>query len=450
MRYPVNSRSSRQWSTLGALAFVCLFFYLVFSSNRPASEQNFVQDQQFNAENEASQVTLAEAEPAIEAEPEVLTTTIEGELLPGESLDTSLKRLNVSAPIRLDIINALSQCLDFRKLRVGDRFAVALDEEGNLLSTQYISGPLAIYNVCRTEDGFAASREPIQLERRTELLSGTLNSSLFSSFQELGEEPKLVHAFADIFASRLDFNTESRVGDRFSLVVEKYYKDETFVGYGTIIAARYQQEDAEYNGFYFETASSGGYFAANGEELGNAFLRSPIPFGRVTSGFTHKRKHPVLGITRPHLGIDLAAPTGTPIMAVGDGKIAFLGRKGGYGNHIVIEHAGNMKTYYGHLNGFKKGLKTGSRVKQKDIIGYVGSTGLSTGPHLDYRLSVSGQFVNPFSRKFKPRTILSGAELARFQESTGSLANMVKGEGQLKIVEVEAVTLTEENPVAFL
>ena len=184
--------------------------------------------------------------------------------------------------------------------------------------------------------------------------------------------------------------------------------------------------------------------------MGTSFLRSPIPFGKVTSRFSYRRRHPILKVVRPHLGVDLAVPTGTPVMAASGGKIVFRGWKGDYGNQVVIKHTNGYKTYYGHLSKFRKGQKVGSQVKQKDIIGYVGSTGLSTGPHLDYRISYEGVFKNPFSIEFKPKSVLIGKELASFSEERGRLARLMDVPDDQKVLYVKRVVLGRDKDIAFL
>jgi murein DD-endopeptidase MepM/ murein hydrolase activator NlpD len=377
---------------------------------------------------------------------------ISGEIKKGESFDLAMRRLDITDAVRLDIINGFSEKLDFKVLQPGDRFTILLDEENVVTRATYESGLLNTHILHRDENGaYLASRQPVPLQYKLERLSGVIGSSLYAAFLELGEEPKLIHAFADVFASKIDFNTETRAGDRFEFLVEKYYKDDVFVGYGKILGARYQQQDSEYVGYYFASEKTpAGYFDQNGEALGTWFIRSPIPFGRVTSSFSMRRKHPVDGVVRPHLGVDLAAPSGTPVMATAEGKIEYIGRKGGFGKTVILRHHGGYKTYYGHLSGYKKGLKSGSSVQQKDIIGYVGSTGISTGPHLDYRIQYNGVFKNPFGIKFKAKTILQGEELALFHQSSIQTADLFNVKTNDKTLQVKSLTLTENNLISFL
>lgn len=376
---------------------------------------------------------------------------ITGELRVGEGLDESLKRMQLSAAIRKELIQALSGTLDFRRLRPHDCYTVTLDEKGELLRYDYESGPLQAYRVVKTADGFRAENVAIPLELRVERLTGVVRSSLFATFTELGEQPKLIHAFANIFASKIDFNTESRQGDRVDIIYEKYFKDDELVGYGKILVARYEQADTSWEGYYYASAETpAGYYDKNGEELGTSFLRSPIPFGRVTSGFSYRRKHPISKVVRPHLGVDLAAPTGTPVLAASEGKVVYRGWKGGFGKTVIIKHSGGYRTHYGHLSRYGKGIKVGSRVEQKDVIGHVGSTGQSTGPHLDYRISLNGKFKNPFSLKFKPKYTISGAEVENFREAAARIAQLINGPADSPVLQVKNVLLNDDIKLFFL
>ena len=382
----------------------------------------------------------------------VIQTEIAGKIKKGESFDLAMKRLEVSETVRLDIIKGFGKSLDFKMLQPGDRFTIVLDQDNSIARAMYESGLISTYILKRNaDDNYEATKQAVPLEYRIERLSGDIASSLYAAFSELDEEPKLIHAYADIFASKIDFNTETRVGDRFELLVEKYFKGDVFVGYGKILVARYQRQNAEYQGYHFASENTpAGHFDQNGEALGTWFIRSPIPFGRVTSRFTMRRKHPVDGVVRPHLGVDLAAPRGTSVMATAEGKVEYIGRKGGFGKTIILRHHGGYKTYYGHLNGYKKGLKKGSTVQQKDIIGYVGSTGISTGPHLDYRIQYNGVFRNPFGIKFKAKTVLKDEELTLFLQSSSEIAELFNADTGEKTLQVENIILTEENIISFL
>lgn len=378
-------------------------------------------------------------------------TEIQGKINIGDSLSSSLTRHHVPGHVQTEIIRSLSSCLDLKRLHPGDRFSVILDESENMVKCSYECGPLERYTIQKKDGNFTAGRDAIDLDVQTVFFQGTLENSLFNVFLDHGEKSPLLYGFVDIFSSKIDFNTEPRKGDRIEAVFEKYYKEESFVGYGRILYARYQQDDSDHEAFYYASGKTTGlYFDSQGRETGTSFIKSPVPVGRLTSKFTWHRKHPILGVVRPHLGIDLAAPVGTPIMAAADGKVQFKGTRGGFGKQVILSHSGGYKTYYGHLCRFKKGLKKGSRISQKDIIGYVGSTGLSTGPHLDYRLSVNGVFKNPLAMNFKPKSFLKGSELEAFQKERKKLIDKVHQIDGHSVMQVRHRVLQPDEAIAFL
>ncbi|MFZ5765528.1 MAG: M23 family metallopeptidase [Thermodesulfobacteriota bacterium] len=415
----------------------------------------------FQTTNLSPSDATASLSPAEETEPQpnepagdYFHTLVEGRLLRGESLSASLARDNLPAEVRRQIVDYLADCLDFRRLRPNDTYRVYLDEEGKLLRCEYESGPLDSYSVIReNDDTFKAQKEAVDLNVKTCMVDGEISSSLFDAFSRSNLQPSLLYAFADIFASRIDFNTETRKGDTFRLVFEEYYKDDSFIGYGKILFARYQQVDSHsFEGYYYATDDQerGAYYDAAGNELGAFFIKSPVPVGRLTSSFTNNRRHPILGVVRPHLGVDLAAPVGTPIMAAADGKVVSMGFEGGFGRQIVLSHQGGYKTYYGHLSRFGKDLKKGGMVSQKDIIGYVGSSGLSTGPHLDYRVEHRGHFKDPLSLKMDARSVLAGADLERFRENITELSSMIASASAPQTLYVRRMVVQSDEKIRLL
>ena len=248
---------------------------------------------------------------------------------------------------------------------------------------------------------------------RVEALVGEVSRSLFEAVEALGESPQLVIELVQIFESEFDFTADTRQGDRFRLLVEKRYAGEQFVDYGRILAAQYLSDGTVLTGVGHEGRSGRhGYYDLEARSLKKTFLRAPLDFTRITSGFTYRRPHPILGGVRPHLAVDYGAPVGTPVRAVADGVVLRAGWNGGNGIQVVVRHRAGYQTMYNHLS--KALVKRGARVSQRQVIGRVGSTGLSTGPHLDYRVSKNGKFVNPLSEKFLPGDPLVGPERAEF------------------------------------
>jgi murein DD-endopeptidase MepM/ murein hydrolase activator NlpD len=253
---------------------------------------------------------------------------------------------------------------------------------------------------------------------------GEIRSSLFEAMEEAGEQDLLTIAFAEILAWEIDFYKDVREGDRFKVAVEKIYKGDQFIQYGPIRAVEYQRGEKIIQGVRYKE----GYYNEKGVSLRRAFLKVPLKFNRISSKFSRARKHPILGGLRPHFGVDYAAPPGTPIWAVADGTVASCGWGGGFGNQVILRHMNGYTTYYGHLSGFGPGIRKGVRVRQKQIIGYVGSTGLSTGPHLDYRLAKDGQFRNPLRETFPTGLPIEKGEMGAFHQTRDEMVGWLQGD----------------------
>lgn len=377
---------------------------------------------------------------------------IHGTIQRGDTLARSFEKNDVPSIVRAQFIQAFKNKVDFTNLHPGERYSIVHDANDQIIKSVYMINPYTSYTALPCDEGFKVIRDEVQLQIKTVAISGEITSSLFAAFPEGPQTPRLVYAFADIFASKLDFNTETMRGDRINLIVEEYYRLNEFIGYGNILAARYKRVSGEVlEAFYYAPDSKNFcYFDSNGKELGSSFIRSPVPVGRVSSTFSYKRLHPVLAVVRPHLGVDLAAPRGTPVMSAADGKVVSMGTNGGFGKLIVISHGGDYKTYYAHLEGYKNGLRVGSVVRQKQVIGYVGSTGLATGPHLDYRLQHHGVFKNPFSMKFQPRSSLQGQQLLGLKQAVGTLMRNLSVNREENLIEVKSMNLVADQKLTLL
>lgn len=271
--------------------------------------------------------------------------------------------------------------------------------------------------ISRSPDGTVTGlRLPIPYTYEERAVGGTISDSLFAAVGGVGEEDALAIILADIFACDIDFIRDIRQGDTFRVVFEKRLRDGRPDGYGKILAAEFTNDGQTYKAFRFQDGSKKpGFYDANGKSLRKAILRAPLPFSRVSSGFTMRRFHPIAKTWRSHPAIDYAAPTGTPIMAVGDATIVAIGRTGGNGNFIKLRHSGGLETMYLHMSRFAKGMRGGKRVRQGEVIGYVGSTGLATGPHLCYRMTRNGAPVNPAKIPTTPGEPISRGNLAAFR-----------------------------------
>jgi murein DD-endopeptidase MepM/ murein hydrolase activator NlpD len=335
----------------------------------------------------------------------------------GDTLVRALQREGIPAKVGHDIASALAgEGVNLRKLRPRHGLAIEWTLDGQPKKLHYEPSPWLGYAVLSTEDGWKVERAETRPDVRIEAVHGEVRSSLFEAVETTGESAQLVIDLAEIFSSDFDFTADTRSGDRFRLLVEKRYAADTFVDYGRILVAQYMSDGRTLTGVGVEGGARGRYtfYDPAGRSLRKSFLKSPLPFSRITSGFTYARPHPILGGTRPHLAIDYGAPVGTPVWAVADGSVSAAGWKGGNGISVTLRHRSGYSTMYNHLSKLGPGVRVGARVSQKQVIGYVGSTGLSTGPHLDYRIAKNGQFVNPLSEKFIPGEPIPAAERGAF------------------------------------
>jgi murein DD-endopeptidase MepM/ murein hydrolase activator NlpD len=256
---------------------------------------------------------------------------------------------------------------------------------------------------------YALADIPVRMD--TISVNGTLNSSLYEAFLSRGENGALIQQVTKIFAWDLDFFKDPRVGDEFSLLVEKRFgEDGSFRGYGKVLSAKYVNRGRDYFGILYK----GAYYTQEGRSMEKMLMKAPLNYVHVSSGFSAARLHPVLGITRPHWGIDYCGPKNTKILAAGDGTVEYSKWVNGYGNTIKIRHNGVYNTYYAHLNGFAAGVRAGYRVKQGDLIGYMGMTGLASGVHLDYRVEFNGKYINPASLKMEAKQGVDKQEWKEF------------------------------------
>jgi murein DD-endopeptidase MepM/ murein hydrolase activator NlpD len=333
------------------------------------------------------------------AEPEL--TVIEGELARRQTLGEALRKQGIAAGVIHEVVDAMSPVFNFRYAKVGDIYRATLDAAGQLVGFEYVRSPVESYSVSRQNGALVAQKHAPKVIMQRALLAGVVTSNLYQSVVDLGESGELAHDFAEIFAWDVDFS-KAQPGDEFRAVYERrFYQTDSgpvYLGPGRILAARYANRDDEFTAIYFEpTPSRGGYYRPDGSAAQRQFLQAPLNYRRISSQYASSRLHPVLGIRRPHRGVDYAAPRGTPVWSVADGTVVARGWNGGRGNTVRVRHRSGYETVYGHLSGFAKSLRVGSRVRQKQVIGYVGSTGLSTGPHLHFEFTLNGKAVNPAS-----------------------------------------------------
>lgn len=335
----------------------------------------------------------------------------------GDTLAGFLSRLSVDEPDR----SALARLPALRALRPGSTVLAEVSDAGRLLSMDFVTSQDARVTVSAGPDGFTSQSTQGSLELRTVMKTGVIRSSLFAATDAADIPDAVASQLADVFSGDIDFHRDLRKDDRFTLVYELRTLAGRPVRSGRLLAAEFVNQGKRFRAVYYKGADGkGAYYAPDGRNLRKAFLRSPLEFSRVTSGFG-LRMHPILNSWRAHKGIDYGAPTGTRVRAVSDGIVEVAGRQGGYGNMVVIRHTGAFSTAYGHLSGFAKGLKPGARVSQGDVIGFVGATGWATGPHLHYEFRVGGEARNPVAVALPPAQPIPASELGAYRSHAAAL-----------------------------
>jgi len=313
----------------------------------------------------------------------------------GDTVASLLARLQVDDPGAVNTLRSTREAKALHQLIPGRTIRAQTTADGQLVALRYLNGN-SLFSAERGADGYIFSEQPIQLEQRAQMRSGEIKSSLFAATDAANLSDAVATQIADIFSTDIDFHKDLRKGDHFTVVYEAFYHLGDIVRTGRVLAAEFINQGKIYQAVYFQnTEGHGGYYTLEGKNIRKAFLRSPLEFSRISSGFTNARYHPVLKEWRAHKGIDYAAPTGTRVKATADGIVEFAGRHGGYGNLVVLRHQSKFSTWYGHLSRIANGLHKGSRIAQGDVIGNVGMTGLATGPHLHYEFRVNDLQQDP-------------------------------------------------------
>jgi murein DD-endopeptidase MepM/ murein hydrolase activator NlpD len=353
--------------------------------------------------------------PVLAVSQEDPAVTREGTLRRGESLFAALRGKGYPAGTLFEILEELKPLIDPRRLSPGDGYRLTL--RSGLIETLELIRDEATYIVEKDSTGFNGRVEAFPVETVVRKVSGTVTSSLYEAIVENGGHPALVVAVSDLMQWDIDFFTDPRRGDRFSILVEEYRRGAEFVGYGQVLFASYDGERARRDAAYYADASGhSDHYDAQGQSLRKAFLKSPLNYRRISSRFTYHRLHPILKTVRAHLGVDYAAPTGTPVVTIGSGQVTYCGWKGGFGRLVEVRHNGAYTTAYAHLSGFGAGVRRGARVSQGQVVGYVGASGLATGPHLDFRVKHAGSFVDPLGLKSPPAEPIAAEYASSYHE----------------------------------
>lgn len=334
--------------------------------------------------------------------PPPIGQTVEFVVRRNDTLDRIFRqlKLNLTDLASIRELPGVQEQLD--RLRPGDTIKLVHDDAGLVQSLSRRISETEVLSVTRVDETgsgpFAAKVVATPVEIRESRAQGTIDSSLFVAARAAGVSPEIILRLAnDIFGWDIDFALDIQPGDRFSVIYEQKYRDGEYIGDGRILAADFVNDGTTHRALYYESADGtiADYFTPDGRSMRRQFLRAPLDFTRISSNFDPKRRHPILNMIRAHKGVDYAAPTGTIIKAAGDGRVSFVGTQGGYGRVVIIEHGGGISTLYGHMSRFARSLHSGDRVKQGSTIGYVGSSGAATGPHLHYEYRVNGLHKNP-------------------------------------------------------
>ena len=357
--------------------------------------------------------------------PAVATDNIDWQRMtvkPGDTLSGLFKRMEIGTNQLYALLNADKKAGKLvQTLHPGQTIQYYKDADG-LAALKLELNKTETLAYARDGDSYKVNLSQVALESRAQHASGSIESSLFSAGKKAGLPDSIIMQLAGIFGWDVDFALDIRSGDHFNVIYEEFYKDGEKLEDGDILAAEFVNQGQTFRAVRFtDPNGESNYYTPEGYSMRKAFIRSPVDFRRISSTFQTERYHPVLGKKRPHRGVDYAAATGTPIKAAGDGKIIFRGTKGGYGNTVIIQHGGKYTTLYAHMSKFRKGVGVGSRVKQGQIIGYVGMTGLATGPHLHYEFRIDGVHRNPLTVKLPNAEPIKAAYKPAFLSQTQTL-----------------------------
>jgi len=360
------------------------------------------------------------------------------QVAPGDSMARIFKQLGIPDRELALLLESKPLGPRLKSIFPGHDLRFTLNANNELLKLAYSPGPLETLEFERVGDRFIGHDVQREPERVTAYKHAKIDHSLFIASQRAGLDDVLTMRIAQIFQWDIDFVLDIRKGDEFYVLFEELYLEDKFIGFGDVLAAEFVNQGDSYQALQYEDPhGQKGYFNPRGENMKKAFLRAPVEFSRISSNFNLRRKHPLHKRTMPHRGIDYAAPRGTPILAAGDGKVITASKSGSNGNYIVLQHGEQFVTKYLHLSKFARGMRTGKRIVQGDTIGYVGSTGWATGPHLHYEFLVNGSHKNPRTVKLPDATPVPGQELEAFNKQARpliSLLNNYKQQIQLALV----------------
>ena len=391
-----------------------------------------------------TQLVTEELTPPALAEPVAATNEqaqryqSEERIRSGDSLASLLHRLGIADAAAERFIREDRNARGLYQLRPGRVVRAQTDGNGNLMRLVYMHTPAAsesdpaspdrarALEIVRETSGFLARDLTLQHERRFEMRSGEISNSLYGATDAAGIPDAIANQIAEILSGDIDFHRDLRRGDQFRVIYEMYYQAGDETRPGRVLAVEFINNGKPYQAVWFQpTGHSGGYYGFDGKSMRRAFLRSPLEFSRISSGFGG-RMHPISNIWRAHTGVDYAAPSGTPVRTTGDGTIEFQGSQSGYGNAVIVRHSGGNSTLYGHLSRFTPGMRAGTRVSQGQVIGFVGMTGWATGPHLHYEFRVNNRPLNPLTVQLPQSVPIEHDQLNAFRTNTADFGRRIE------------------------
>jgi murein DD-endopeptidase MepM/ murein hydrolase activator NlpD len=347
------------------------------------------------------------------------TKSINNVIVEGDTLSAVFKKHGLNFDELFAISQAAASVHKLKELHPGRPYNIIVDDKNNINSFTYGIDDNTLLKIERVDGSFIAGKSNVPYESRVLTIGGKIEDNLISAIGSQREDHSLALQVSDILAWDIDFTCDLRTGDTFKIVVEGLYKDGQFKKYGKILSTEFVNNNQKYQAYLFEYDGKAGYYDAGGKSLRRAFLKAPLSFRRISSSYSRKRFHPILRIYRPHQGVDYATAAGSSVSATADGTVVSAGYQGNYGKLVVIAHRNGYKTFYGHLSRIKNDLRQGSHVKQSDVIGYVGSTGLSNGPHLHYEIRQGSARINPLRFKVDAGQAIPLTQMAEFKKVTG-------------------------------
>ena len=449
-RHLFSNSLVRGFTALGTLVGATLFALSFLPDSIAKVEDSNLKQQRLHysvllPEKDLS-TTLANMEPSQPAQADK-APWYKVKIKAGDTLASIFDKAGLNASDTYEVVSLNEQTRQLSRIKPGQDISLLLDDQKKLVGLKYMPDVTHTLVIKRLQDQSLKSEiqhhplEPIPVYK-----SGTIDSSLFEAAAKSDISENIIMELAAIFGWDIDFALDIRKGDKFSIVYNELYKDGVKIRNGNILAAEFINQGKQYQAVYYtDPSGKSGYYSPDGKSMRKAFLRTPVKFSHISSRFTNSRFHPVLEKWRSHKGVDYAAARGTPVRAAGDGKISFLGPKGGYGKTIMIKHGATYTTVYAHLSRYARGMSGGKSVKQDQVIGYVGSTGLATGPHLHYEFRVNGVHRNPLTVKLPAAEPINKSYKPHFNKQTKSYLSMLNIMGNESVAQVADEPISNPN-----